>query len=180
MTYAWLTPEKKEVDRGTEVTLMLLGKSLSVENAGYSAVAGAAIYDGNKCLGTTNELGQFVIDTNSMTLGTHYVTATLENDEGQNLLTAVMSTITVNKVEDPSADPNTTVVTFRLIGDTKHGEDENSETAHQYTTWLATDTYTFEGDEVTVGDVFKAALDEAGITYYGLEKNYISAMTDIS
>lgn len=177
MTYAWLTPEKKEVDRGTEVTLMLLGKSLSVENAGYSAVAGAAIYDGNKCLGTTNELGQFVIDTNSMTLGTHYVTATLENDEGQNLLTAVMSTITVNKVEDPSADPNTTVVTFRLIGDTKHGEDENSETAHQYTTWLATDTYTFEGDEVTVGDVFKAALDEAGITYYGLEKNYISAIT---
>nr|WP_243167479.1 MULTISPECIES: DUF4430 domain-containing protein [Lachnospiraceae] len=88
-----------------------------------------------------------------------------------------MSTITVNKVEDPSADPNTTVVTFRLIGDTKHGEDENSGTAHQYTTWLATDTYTFEGDEVTVGDVFKAALDEAGITYYGLEKNYISAIT---
>ena len=177
MTYAWLTPEKKEVDRGTEVTLMVLGKSLSAENAGYSAVAGAAIYDGNKCLGTTNEFGQFVIDTNSMTLGTHYLTATLENDEGQNLLTAVMSTITVNKVEDPSADPNTTVVTFRLIGDTKHGEDENSGTAHQYTTWLATDTYTFEGDEVTVGDVFKAALDEAGITYYGLEKNYISAIT---
>lgn len=69
------------------------------------------------------------------------------------------------------------MVTFRLIGDTKHGEDENSGTAHQYTTWLATDTYTFEGDEVTVGDVFKAALDEAGMIYYGLEKNYISAIT---
>ena len=177
MTYAWLTPEQKEVDRGTEVTLMLLGKNLSVENAGYSAVAGAEIYDGNKSLGTTNELGQFVIDTNGMTLGTHYLTATLKNDEGQNLLTAVMSTITVKKVEDPDAAPNTTTVTFRLIGDTKHGEDENSGTAHRYTTWLATDTYTFEGDEVTVGDVFKAALDEAGITYYGLEKNYISAIT---
>ena len=177
MTYAWLTPEKKEVDRGTEVTLTLLGKSLSVENAGYSVVSGAKIYDGSKCLGTTNEFGQFVIDTNGMTLGTHYLTAVLENDEGQNLLTAVMSTITVNKVEDPSANPNTTTVTFRLIGDTKHGEDENSETAHKYTTWLATDTYTFEGDEVTVGDVFKAALDKAGLTYYGLEKNYVSAIT---
>ena len=177
MTYAWLTPEKKEVDRGTEVTLTLLGKSLSVENAGrYSAVAGAEIYDGNKSLGTTNEFGQFVIDTNGMTLGTHYLTATLKNDEGQNLLTAVMSTITVNKVEDPSADPNTTTVTFRLIGDTKHGENENSETAHQYTTWLATDTYIFEGDEVTVGDVFKAALEKAGLSYVGLEKNYISSI----
>lgn len=176
MTYAWLTPEKKEVDRGTEVTLMLLGKSLSAENAGYSAVAGAEIYDGNKSLGTTDERGQFVIDTNGMTLGTHYLTATLENDEGQNLLTAVMSTITVNKVEDPSADPNTTTVTFRLIGDTKHGENENSETAHQYTTWLATDTYIFEGDEVTVGDVFKAALEKAGLSYVGLEKNYISSI----
>lgn len=177
MTYAWLTPEKKEVERGTEVTLMLLGKSLSVENADYSVVSGAKIYDGNKCLGTTDVRGQFVIDTNGMTLGTHYLTATLKNDEGQNLLTAVMSTITVKKVEDPDADPNITTVTFRLIGDTKHGEDENSETAHKYTTWLATDTYTFEGDEVTVGDVFKAALDEAGLTYYGLEKNYVSAIT---
>lgn len=177
MTYAWLTPEQKEVERGTEVTLMLLGKNLSVENAGYSVVSGAKIYDGSKCLGTTNEFGQFVIDTNGMTLGTHYLTAVLENDEGQNLLTAVMSTITVKKVEDPDADPNTTTVTFRLIGDTKHGENENSETAHKYTTWLATDTYTFEGDEVTVGDVFKAALDKAGLTYYGLEKNYVSAIT---
>ena len=176
MTYAWLTPEQKEVDRGTEVTLMLMGKNLSVENAGYSLVSGAKIYDGNKCLGTTNEFGQFVIDTNGMALGTHYLTATLENEEGQNLLTAVMSTITVKKVEDPDADPNTTTVTFRLIGDTKHGEDENSETTHKYTTWLATDTYTFEGDEVTVGDVFKAALEKAGLSYVGLEKNYISSI----
>lgn len=176
MTYAWLTPEQKEVERGTEVTLMLLGKNLSVENAGYSVVSGAKIYDGSKCLGTTNEFGQFVIDTNGMTLGTHYLTAVLENDEGQNLLTAVMSTITVKKVEDPDADPNTTTVTFRLIGDTKHGEDENSETMHKYTTWLATDTYTFEGDEVTVGDVFKAALEKAGLSYVGLEKNYISSI----
>ncbi len=176
MTYAWLTPEQKEVDRGTEVTLTLLGKKLSVENVDYSVVSGAKIYDGNKCLGTTNEFGQFVIDTNGMTLGTHYLTAVLENDEGQNLLTAVMSTITVKKVEDPDADPNTTTVTFRLIGDTKHGEDENSETVHKYTTWLATDTYTFEGDKVTVGDVFKAALEKAGLSYVGLEKNYISSI----
>ena len=54
-------------------------------------------YEGSKCLGTTNESGQFVVNTNSMTLGTHYLTATLEDEKGQNILTAVMSTLTIKK-----------------------------------------------------------------------------------
>lgn len=177
MLHAWMTPENKDVDRGTEITLMVLGKDPSGEKKEYSTVANAKIYDGNKCIGTTDEFGQAIINTNTLTLGTHYLTAVLKNEDGQNLLTAVMSTITVHKVDDPSAEPGKTVVSFRLIGDTKHGDDTADETKHSYTTWIATDTYTFEGDEVTVGDVFKKALDEAGLSYEGLEKNYISAIT---
>lgn len=174
MTYAWLTPEQKEVERGTEVTLTLSGKEMSTKNVDYSAIAGAKIYEGSKCLGTTNESGQFVVNTNSMTLGTHYLTATLEDEKGQNILTAVMSTLTIKKAQDSSAEPGKTVVSFRLIGDTQHGTDTKD---HKYTTWLATDTYTFEADEVTVGDVFKEALDRAGLSYEGIENNYISAIT---
>ena len=174
MTYAWLTPEQKEVERGTEVTLTLSGKEMSAKNVDYSAIAGAKIYEGSKCLGTTNESGQFVVNTNSMTLGTHYLTATLEDEKGQNILTAVMSTLTIKKAQDSSAEPGKTVVSFRLIGDTQHGTDTKD---HKYTTWLATDTYTFEADEVTVGEVFKEALDRAGLSYEGIENNYISAIT---
>ena len=177
MLHAWMTPENKDVDRGTEITLMVLGKDPSDEKKGYSTVADAKIYDGNKCIGTTDEFGQAIINTNTLTLGTHYLTAVLKNEDDQNLLTAVMSTITVHKVDDPSAEPGKTVVSFRLIGDTKHGDGTADETKHSYTTWIATNTYTFEGDEVTVGDVFKKALDEAGLSYEGLEKNYISAIT---
>ena len=95
MTYARLTLVPKEVERGTEVTLTLSGKEMSTKNVDYSAIAGAKIYEGSKCLGTTNESGQFVVNTNSMTLGTHYLTATLEDEKGQNILTAVMSTLTI-------------------------------------------------------------------------------------
>lgn len=86
--------------------------------------------------------------------------------------------ITVNKVSDPSADPNKTVVTFRLIGETKHGEEgSDNEAVHAYTTWIATGTYSFDQSEVTVGEVFKTALEEAGLSYVGIENNYISSIT---
>ena len=89
-----------------------------------------------------------------------------------------MSTINVKKPDNPSADPTKTEVTFRLIGDTKHGEEgSDNEAVHAYTTWIATGTYTFDGDNVTVGQVFEAALKEAGLSYEGMEKNYISAIT---
>lgn len=81
-----------------------------------------------------------------------------------------MSMISVKKPDDTSAAPNTTTVTFRLIGDTNHGDDQS---LHEYTTWIATGTYTFEKEEVTVGEVFETALKEAGLSYSGLENNYI-------
>ena len=178
MKDAHLTPEVKAVNRGETVTLTLAGAGVSENDANAEAIADAEIYEGSTQVGTTNANGQLELETNTLSLGTHRFTAVKKDESGHNLLTAVMSSITVNKVSDPSADPNKTVVTFRLIGDTKHGEEgSDNEAVHAYTTWIATGTYTFDQAEVTVGDVFKTALDEAGLSYEGIEKNYISSIT---
>ncbi len=178
MKDAHLTPEVKSVNRGETLTLTLVGAGVSENDAKAEAIADAEIYEGSTLIGTTNEKGQLQLETNTLSLGTHRFTAIKKDEDGHNLLTAVMSSITVNKVSDPSADPNKTVVTFRLIGDTKHGEEgSDNEAVHAYTTWIATGTYSFDQAEVTVGEVFKTALEEAGLSYVGIENNYISSIT---
>ena len=178
MKDAHLTPETKSVNRGETLTLILAGAGVSENDAKAEAIADAEIYEGSKLIGTTDENGQLQVETNTLSLGTHRFTAVKKDKDGHNLLTAVMSSITVNKVSDPSADPNKTVVTFRLIGDTKHGEEgSDNEAVHAYTTWIATGTYSFDQSEVTVGEVFKTALEEAGLSYVGIENNYISSIT---
>ena len=178
MKDAHLTPETKSVNRGENLTLTLAGAGVSENDAKAEAIADAEIYEGSKLIGTTDENGQLQVETNTLSLGTHRFTAVKKDEAGHNLLTAVMSSITVNKVSDPSADPNKTVVTFRLIGDTKHGEEgSDNEAVHAYTTWIATGTYSFDQSEVTVGEVFKTALEEAGLSYVGIENNYISSIT---
>ena len=178
MKDARLTPETKSVNRGETLTLTLAGAGVSENDAKAEAIADAEIYEGSKLIGTTDENGQLQVETNTLSLGTHRFTAVKKDEAGHNLLTAVMSSITVNKVSDPSADPNKTVVTFRLIGDTKHGEEgSDNEAVHAYTTWIATGTYSFDQSEVTVGEVFKTALEEAGLSYVGIENNYISSIT---
>lgn len=178
MKDAHLTPETKSVNRGETLTLTLAGAGVSENDAKAEAIADAEIYEGSKLIGTTDENGQLQVETNTLSLGTHRFTAVKKDEAGHNLLTAVMSSITVNKVSDPSADPNKTVVTFRLIGDTKHGEGgSDNEAVHAYTTWIATGTYSFDQSEVTVGEVFKTALEEAGLSYVGIENNYISSIT---
>lgn len=178
MKDAHLTPETKSVNRGETLTLTLAGAGVSENDAKAEAIADAEIYEGSKLIGTTDEKGQLQVETNTLSLGTHRFTAVKKDEAGHNLLTAVMSSITVNKVSDPSADPNKTVVTFRLIGDTKHGEEgSDNEAVHAYTTWIATGTYSFDQSELTVGEVFKTALEEAGLSYVGIENNYISSIT---
>lgn len=178
MKDAHLTPETKSVNRGETLTLTLAGAGVSENDEKAEAIADAEIYEGSTLIGTTNENGQLQVETNTLSLGTHRFTAVKKDKDGHNLLTAVMSSITVNKVSDPSADPNKTVVTFRLIGDTKHGEEgSDNEAVHAYTTWIATGTYSFDQSEVTVGEVFKTALEEAGLSYVGIENNYISSIT---
>lgn len=189
MLHARLTPENGEVTRGDSIILTLNGTAVHATDADAATIAGAEIYDGNtpitttdedgkEFIATTDENGEVTIDTRTLTLGTHYFSAVLKDEDGHNILTATMSTINVKKPDNPSADPTKTEVTFRLIGDTKHGEEgSDNEAVHAYTTWIATGTYTFDGDNVTVGQVFEAALKEAGLSYEGMEKNYISAIT---
>lgn len=189
MKQARLTPENGEVTRGDSIILTLNGTAVDATDADAATIAGAEIYDGNtpitttdedgkEFIATTDENGEVTIDTRTLTLGTHYFSAVLKDEDGHNILTATMSTINVKKPDNPSADPTKTEVTFRLIGDTKHGEEgSDNEAVHAYTTWIATGTYTFDGDNVTVGQVFEAALKEAGLSYEGMEKNYISAIT---
>lgn len=170
MLHASLTPEVKELTRGQTATLYLT--ATSVKNVGTPGVPveGADIYEGKELLGTTDENGAVEISSNEMKLGVHFLTAVKKNESDQNILTSVVSMVSVKKSDDASADPNTTTVTFRLIGDTNHGNDQS---LHEYTTWIATGTYTFEKEEVTVGEVFETALKEAGLNYSGLENNYI-------
>ena len=175
MEHARLTKEKAEVKRGDTITLTLTGTGIYGTDAEAIPVAQADIYEGSKLLGQTDSDGSLTLEANAMSLGTHYLTAEKKDADGHNLLTAVMSTVTVKKTENPDADPNKTTVTFRLIGDTKH--ENGNEGVHQYTTWLATSEYTFDKPEVTAGEVFKEALDGAGLKYEGLEKNYISSIT---
>lgn len=189
MLHARLTPETGEVTRGDNIILTLNGSDVHATKSYAEPIAGAEIYDGDtpiattdedgkEFIATTNMNGEVTIDTHTLTLGTHYFTAVLKDKDGHNLLTATLSAINVKKPDNASADPTKTEVTFRLIGDTKHGEEgSDNEAVHAYTTWIATGTYTFDGDNVTVGQVFEAALKEAGLSYEGMEKNYISAIT---
>lgn len=174
MIHAHLTPETGSVKRGEELKLTLTGTGVYDADESLTPVAEAEIYEGNTLLGTTDDMGVLELNTRTLTLGDHRFTAVKKDEAGHNLLTAVMSTVTVKKADNTSADPNTTVVTFRLIGDTKHGDASDD---HAYTTWIATDTYTFDRTDVTVGDVFEAALGEAGLTYEGKENNYVSSIT---
>lgn len=153
MKQARLTPENGEVTRGDSIILTLNGTAVDATDADAATIAGAEIYDGNtpitttdedgkEFIATTDENGEVTIDTRTLTLGTHYFSAVLKDEDGHNILTATMSTINVKKPDNPSADPTKTEVTFRLIGDTKHGEEgSDNEAVHAYTTWIATGTY---------------------------------------
>ena len=178
MLHARLTPETGEVTRGDSIILTLNGTAVHATDSDAATVAGADIYDGETLIGTTDENGEVAIDSSTLLLGTHRFSAVKKDEDDHNILTATMSTINVKKPDNASADSTKTEVTFRLIGDTKHGEEgSDNEAVHTYTTWIATGTYTFDGDNVTVGQVFETALKEAGLSYDGMEKNYISAIT---
>lgn len=62
-------------------------------------------------------------------------------------------------------------VTFRLIGDAKHGDSKHT----GYVTWIPTTTYSVSAD-ATVYDVFTKAIADAGLQEKGSEKNYVSTI----
>ena len=67
------------------------------------------------------------------------------------------------------------VVSFRLIGDSQH--DDGVKDHGKYITWIPTKHYVFEGvDRVSIYDLFVKALNDAGLSYEGAEKNYVSSI----
>lgn len=178
MMHVWFEPETMTVKKGESAALTLMGTPVRNDGTAAGAVSGADVYLGSRFIGTTDGDGTVVIPGEAFPyLGEYRVTAVKNNSEGRNTLTASLAAVAVEKAADPDADPDVTSVTFRLIGDNKHGDGTDG---HEYTTWLATQTYTFDKSEyetVTVADVFRAALDEAGLEYVGLENNYIETIT---
>ncbi len=178
MQHAWFEPETAAIEKGEGVTLTLMGTPVRNDGTAASPISGADVYLGGRLIGQTGENGAVTISGDAFThLGENRVTAVKNNGDGRNTLTAVLSTVTVEKAANPDPDPDATTVTFRLIGDNKHGSGSDG---HAYTTWLATQTYTFDRsayEYVTVGDVFRTALGEAGLSYDGLEANYVRSIT---
>lgn len=95
---------------------------------------------------------------------------------------------TVKVSEKSSGDPGEPgddgkiAVSFRLIGSTKAAEDvdlsvgEAGFNGAEYVTWIKTKNYQLD-EYSTVGDLFETAMDEAGLSYKGLDRNYISSIT---
>lgn len=84
--------------------------------------------------------------------------------------------VTMNVEEDEASAARITV-SFRLIGEENFGTgfvlDKN--TPNTYKTWIPTTKYTVKAGS-TVKDVFKTALDDAGLKCRGLESGYISSI----
>ncbi len=152
---------------GNSATVKLLGHEVYSENVA-EPLSGIEILDNAKVIGTTDTKGELVIK--NITEGTHAVTARKLDSSGNDLLTYNMCTIKAKAVSEEPVIAGKTTVKFRLIGDSKHGKSEHE----KYVTWIATKRMTFDGESVSVYDVFTKALDDAGLEYVGAEKNYVS------
>lgn len=177
MMHVWFRPEAATVKKGDSVTLHLYGSDVCNDDGSFEIVTGAVVYTvSGEYIGTTNRYGEVIIPADKLSaLGAHRFTAVEKNDEGHNVLTYAVATVTVVKAEQVGADPSKTNVTFRLIGDTNHGKSagENAQ-AHEYTTWIATTEYTFNDGDVSVGDVFRYALNQAKLEYDDTSDNYVA------
>ncbi len=168
MTHAWFDVDTMSATRGSSVTVTLMGAATKNNGGAASAVSGADILVDGKKVATTDFAGKAVIPTGDLLLGGHTVTA--EKKTGNdNLLTYAQVALQVNKSAAADPTPDTTEVTFRLIGDNKH-----QTSSHAYTTWHATETYTFAGGSVTVGDVFRQAMKSAGLESDDSSDNYVA------
>lgn len=78
-----------------------------------------------------------------------------------------------NGGKDPINPPlETCTVSFRLIGDSKHGESKHT----AFEDWIPAKNYTFNSKTITVGEVFLRAVNETGFEQIGYDKNYISSI----
>ncbi|MBR3431392.1 MAG: DUF4430 domain-containing protein [Clostridia bacterium] len=170
MLYARFAEEATSVTEGSSATL-----TLTVGGDPETPIAGADIYLGETKVGTTDSAGKITVPAELLPeKRSYFITAESKNNVGQNILTCAAAIVTVEKDENKeSANPGYTTVSFRLIGDTKHGDETQY---HAYSTWIGTTSYAFDSEKVSVGDVFQRALTEAGLTFVGLNKNYIESI----
>lgn len=86
----------------------------------------------------------------------------------------------INSGGAPSSDNIS--VSFRLIGSSRSTNDvdlsigQNGYYGAAYTTWIKTESFSMPPGS-TVGDLFKKAVDKAGLKYDGLSNNYITSVT---
>lgn len=183
MTHAWFAQDTLRVTKGESATVKLLGTKVKNDGTEAAPVADAQIYVGSELAGQTNENGELLIEASHLDkLGTHTITAQKINESGKNILTYALSTVMVKKDTGAAEPENKTKVTFRLIGSTKANSDvdfgkDTGYNGAKYVTWIATEDITINKSSATVGEVFRKALDNAGLDYKGLENNYISSIT---
>ncbi len=165
---------KQTLTAGSPLNLTLLSKDVGTDGE-KSACAGADILLNGKSINIiTDEKGKVTIPAEKISEpGQYTISAVKKNKSGQNILTYTACILTVKKTDTQQPTGKTTV-TFRLIGDAVHSAGSSNHS--KYVTWIATRSYTFNKESVSVYELFTKALRDAGLSYIGAENNYVSAI----
>lgn len=174
MQNAWFEETYVTVAQGENAVLTLLGAKVKNDGGDAAGISNAKILVNSQDSGLkTGADGRVTLPASLIgSPGQYTVTAVKEDKDGHNTLIHNRAVVRVTKKSE-SGIPTMTVK-FRLIGDTKHEDGCDGHT--KYVTWIKTKSYTFDGDKVSVYDVFTEALDEAGLKYIGANKNYVSGI----
>ena len=165
---------KQTLTAGSPLNLTLLSKDVGTDGE-KTACAGADILLNGKSINIiTDEKGKVAIPAEKISEpGQYTISAVKKNGSGQNILTYTACILTVKKTDTQQPTGKTTV-TFRLIGDAVHSAGSSNHS--KYVTWIATRSYTFNKESVSVYELFTKALRDAGLSYIGAENNYVSAI----
>ena len=165
---------KQTLTAGSPLNLTLRSKDVGTDGE-KTACAGADILLNGKSINIiTDEKGKVTIPAEKISEpGQYTISAVKKNGSGQNILTYTACILTVKKTDTQQPTGKTTV-TFRLIGDAVHSAGSSNHS--KYVTWIATRSYTFNKESVSVYELFTKALRDAGLSHIGAENNYVSAI----
>ena len=180
-SHIWFADETGGVLENTTITQ---GESLTLklQSCGGSIDTGSlVVYVGSRQVNATINGNEITISAADLSSPQSYFVSA---SAGHSSL--AIAQVTVNSKNSQVTTPTGISVTFRLIGCSLTEDGQRIDFSEslldykgaEYQTWIPTTTFTFGLDEkVTVGDVFKKALDQRGLSYVGLDKNYISSIT---
>ncbi len=180
-SHIWFADETGGVLENTTITQ---GESLTLklQSCGGSIDTGSlVVYVGSRQVNATINGNEITISAADLSSPQSYFVSA---SAGHSSL--AIAQVTVNSKNSQVTTPTGISVTFRLIGCSLTEDGQKIDFSEslldykgaEYQTWIPTTTFTFGLDEkVTVGDVFKKALDQRGLSYVGLDKNYISSIT---